>query len=292
MSIGTGLKWSAIVVSIGVASHWVGQQAYTWLPNQAVAETQVVDDLFSFLVTIATAIFLGVIGTLLYSVITGRVARGDLSDGLVISGNVKLETAWTAIPILLVIWIAIYSFRVYQQMGILDGLHSHGSIDATPNLNAKASAVIDVRAKQWAWSFHYPDRDVTSTELHLPVNQSARLVLHSEDVLHGFYVPDFRIKQDIIPGRTIQLQFTPIRTGKYRLNDSQFSGTYFAVMQAAVSVDSPETYQHWLDQAATRQPKAAPNQAVSEHHEQPEKVIQSGWKAIPPAAPPVVNHPN
>lgn len=76
--------------------------------------------------------------------------------------------------------------------------------------------------------------------------------MQSEDVLHGFYVPEFRVKQDIIPNRTITMVFTPLRSGKYRLNDSQFSGTNFALMEADVYVESPEAYNQWFARAANR----------------------------------------
>ncbi|WP_249093277.1 hypothetical protein [Argonema galeatum] len=75
--------------------------------------------------------------------------------------------------------------------------------------------------------------------------------MHSEDAIHGFYVPEFRLKQDIIPNRNINLVLTPTLIGKYHLRDSQFSGTDFALMVADVYVDSSEAYSQWLSQAAT-----------------------------------------
>lgn len=301
MKVGNILLLLAIAAIVAVASLWIGQQAYSWLPSQAVAEAKLVDDLFSFLVTIAAFIFFGVIGTLTYSVFAFGAVRGDFSDAPPIEGNTKLEIVWTTLPILLVLWIAVLSFDVYRQMGVLGPMqvvHLHTPMGAKPayaatlSNNTEPVKEIEVFAKQWAWSFRYPDKDITSTELHLPVNRRVRLAMQSEDVIHGFYVPDFRLKQDIIPDRTIDLQFTPIRVGKYRLNDSQFSGTYFAAMQADVYIDSPEAYNQWLAQAATRKPIPADNQATSEHAQQPEKVIESGWPAVPPAPPPVVNHPS
>jgi len=119
-----------------------------------------------------------------------------------------------------------------------------------------------------------------------------RLTLQSLDVIHGFYVPEFRIKQDIIPNRSLNFVFAPIREGKYRLRDSQFSGTYFALMDADVYVESPEAYDRWLTKAATQSPTPASNQAVSEHTKQLQKAIGGGWPTVLPAQPPVVNHPN
>ena len=149
---------------------------------------------------------------------------------------------------------------------------------------------IEVVAKQWSWKFRYPENDLTSTELHLPVNKRVRVVLNSEDVLHGFYIPAFRLKQDIIPNQSIDFEFTPIRVGKYSLTDSQYSGTYFATMQADVVVESPGDYQNWLAQAATLAPSPAKNQAAREYAEELEKVVKSGWPTVAPSIPPVVNY--
>jgi cytochrome c oxidase subunit 2 len=117
------------------------------------------------------------------------------------------------------------------------------------------------------------------------------LKLKSKDVLHGLYIPAFRVKQDIVPNKTTDFEFTPIKEGKYRLRDSQFSGTYFATMQTDVVVESPEAYQNWLFEAARREPSPANNVAASEYIQETEKTFQSGWPTIIPAEPPVVNYP-
>jgi cytochrome c oxidase subunit II len=287
-------------IAVTVTSLWIGKQAYFWLPPQAAAESQLIDDLISFLVTLGSFIFLGVTSTLMYSVIFHRAIKDDFSDGPAIEGNITLEVVWTAIPILLVFWIAGYSYQVYEQMGIqgpAELVHLHNPLGmesayAAPTEDlAEPVEKIDVLAKQWAWVFHYPERDVTSTELHLPSDRRVRLALHSEDVLHGFYIPAFRLKQDIIPNHNIDFEFTPIRPGQYRLTDSQYSGTYFATMQANVVVESPEDYQQWLSQAATQKPSAAKNQAASEYAQTSHQSVQTGWATVAPAAPPLVNSP-
>ena len=165
------------------------------------------------------------------------------------------------------------------------------SAHAAPMGNDQKDATenIEVLARQWSWEFRYGD--VTSTELHLPNNQRIKLALHSEDVLHGLYIPAFRVKQDIIPGQTIDFEFTPIREGKYRLRDSQYSGTYFASMQTDVVVESPDAYQKWLANAAAQIPTAAYNRAFEEYADL-QKNNRNSWKTVVPAAPPVVNYSN
>lgn len=282
-------------------SRWVGHQALGWMPSQGTAEAKQVDDLFSFLVSIGTFIFAGLAGMVLYSIIFDRAAKGDWSDGKPIREDWRLETAWTAVPLFLVLWISAQSFRIYEQLnlqGLTPIVHLHLFTKPVYAQNKPteqnpyqkpAAEEVEVIAKQWSWSFRYPGSKVTSTELHLPVNESVRVKLESLDVLHGFYVPEFRVKQDIIPNRAITFTFTPIREGKYRLRDSQFSGTYFAVMDADVIVESPAAYRKWLAQGATRIPTAAKNSAFAEYSQQV-KSGRKGWATVPPAAPPVVNY--
>ncbi|MGF1536384.1 MAG: cytochrome c oxidase subunit II [Elainellaceae cyanobacterium] len=289
---------SGLAIAYALISLWVGQQAYGWMPPQASAESMLVDDLFSFLVTLGTFIFLGITGTLLFSMIFQRAAKYDYSDGPGIEGNITLEVVWTAIPFALVIWIGVYSYQIYDQMGILSPMN-HGGQGAMGMAVAEAAPVtteeavppqIEVRARQWAWEFHYPDQNVTSTELHLPVNQRARLLLSSEDVLHGLYVPAFRVKQDIVPGEEIGFEFTPIREGRYRLRDSQYSGTYFAANQTNVVVESEEDYQDWLTTAADQPPAPAENRAYAEFSRAEQNPISLGWESVKPAPAPVVNY--
>jgi cytochrome c oxidase subunit II len=292
-TIGTLVVLAAI---LALVSLWMGQQAYTWFPPQASAEAQLIDRLFSFLVVLGTFIFLGVTGALTYAVIFQRAGKYEAGDGPDIEGNVPLEVVWTAIPFALVIWIAAYSYQIYDQMAILGPMeHVHAQTSSaprlmSPSLSAAAAAPlpIQVHARQWAWEFYYPEQNITSAELHLPVNQRAQLTLTSEDVLHGFYVPAFRVKQDIIPGRLIDFGFTPIREGRYRLRDSQYSGTYFATMQTYVVVESPPAYQKWLVATAAQPPILAENQAYSEYQQAQNR---KGWQTVIPAAPRPMNAP-
>jgi cytochrome c oxidase subunit 2 len=295
----------AVVVGIVLSSHWLGQQSYGWLAPAASLEAEEVGHLFSFLVTLASIVFLGVVGMMLYSMLVYRAARGDLDDGPAIRGNTRLEVTWTVIPILLVLWIASYSFNIYQRMSILGPLpltHLHllpaqaAQARELPTAEAIPSQPLDepieVIARQWSWTFRYPDQNVSSTELHLPVNQRVQLMLSSEDVLHGFYVPNFRIKQDIVPNRTIELKFTPSKVGTYTLHDSQFSGTYFALMQAQVIVEPPEAYGQWLARAAEKPAAITTDPATSEHTQpaNPSLPMRSNWPSVSPADPPPVNH--
>lgn len=291
-----------------IFSHWIGQQAYSWMPPQATAEAQKVDSLFSLLVSLGAFIFLCLVGMMVYSVIFFRAPKEDYSEGHPSRGDVRLEILWTATPTLLVMWIAFQGFNIYQQLDIL-GLgqivHLHLPIksDSTalasllPSGEANTTEVsdvpkpadetIEVFVKQWDWSFHYPNHFI-SHELHLPVNRRTRLNMHAQEVIHGFYIPAFRLKQDIIPGRNIELVVTPIRIGKYKLKDSQFSGTYFALMDADVSVEPIEDYQQWLTQLAS-QPMTTQNQAVAEYTQPAKTFFKTSWYTVAPGQSEVAN---
>ncbi|MBD2425891.1 cytochrome c oxidase subunit II [Phormidium sp. FACHB-1136] len=292
------LKLAAVAGILTAISLWMGQVAYSWLPPPASAEAVLVDGLFSLMTAIGSFIFCGVVGTVTYSVLFQRAGKYDESDGPPIEGNLTLEAVWTAIPILLVIWIAAASYRVYDQMSILGPMeHIHmggGEAIAAPMEMAQAMAdgteEIEVHARQWVWEFYYPKANVTSTELHLPKDRRIKLALTSEDVLHGFYIPAFRVKQDVIPGRDIDFEFTPILEGKYRLRDSQYSGTYFAAMQADVVVESPDAYQQWLATAAKSPLKPGLNPSYDEYQRTGGDDHRPGWKTVPPAPSPMVNY--
>lgn len=296
------LGLSAIAAANLAISYWMGQQAYGWLPPQASSESVLVDKLFSFMTAVGTFIFIGVTGTLLYSMIYQRAAKYDPTDGPPIEGNTKLEIIWTAVPIMLVIWIGTVSFQTYDQMSLLESfapavMKTAGTLPGDQKVAVpgdleptERELPIEVRSRQWSWEFYYPEADISSTELHIPVDKRARFKLTSEDVLHGFYVPAFRVKQDIIPGREIDFSFTPIREGRYRLRDSQYSGTYFASNQTNVVVESEDAYQQWLANAAQTPLSPAENVASESFDKAAEGSISLGWATVRPAPAPMVNY--
>lgn len=297
------------------ASLWMAKQAYSWFPPEASAESKLYDDLFSLFTGLGTLIYLGVMGPFIYALISHRAAKYDLSDARPIEGSTWLEITWTGVPLLLVLALAFASYRTYEKMSIqgpTELVHLHmpqmmqtayaEPFDDTPQKEIQQAVEtapieqVEVTAKQWAWVFYYPKQNVTSTELHLPVDRRTRFKLHSEDVLHGFYIPAFRLSQYVVPNQDIDLELTPVKPGIYRLRDSMMSGTYFAANQTDVVVQSPGEYQQWLANAAAQTPKPAFNPAVEEYERgqaegrAKERTAVRGWATIPPAPPPVVNY--
>ncbi|HEY9664943.1 MAG TPA: cytochrome c oxidase subunit II transmembrane domain-containing protein, partial [Allocoleopsis sp.] len=178
------LTLSILAILLAFFSYWMAQQSYNWFPPQAAAEAKLYDALFSIFVGLGTFVFLGVTIPLIYSLIFHRAGKYDYSDGPPIEGNAILEVIWTAVPIVLVIGLVTASYRTYDKMAIRGPMelvhlpHVMEAAYAAPLTEAASAPLeqIDVTARQWAWVFHYPDRDVTSTELHLPVDHRIRLV--------------------------------------------------------------------------------------------------------------------
>ncbi len=267
--------------------------SYSWLPVQASSAAPYVDNLFAFETGIGTFIFLGCSGVIGWVLIFNRAPKYDESFGEPIEGNTNLEIVWTVIPLLLVIAIAIYSTNINST---LKNLGSKSKYDPQKDLiqNSElgqniSDAPIDVIARQWNWEFVYPE-GFSSSELHLPINNKINFRLISKDVLHGFYIPAFRLKQDIIPGSIIEYSLTPTRAGVYRLRDSMFSGTYFSENQTNVIVESKDSYQNWIHKTVKKVPVNGLNQAGILYKKRLEKGDR-GWATVPPNPPPMVNEP-
>jgi cytochrome c oxidase subunit 2 len=266
----------AILLSLVVlASIWYGQN-HGLLPAAVGKEAVLYDKLFGTLIGIAFGLFLIVQGVLVYSLIKFRRKPGDRTDALPMHENLSLELVWTAVPTVLVMWVAIYSFDVYTEMrgsGALMMAHQH---HPSPVLVADASGetapllppsqpvsaeplALEVQAMQFAWIFNYPG-DIASAELHVPAGQRIRLNFAAVDVLHAFWVPELRLKQDTIPGTPTHLEFTPEKVGEYAVVCAELCGSYHGGMRATMVVQTPQDYQAWLTEqqlAAGEQPMVA-----------------------------------
>ncbi len=273
-------------IALTLVSLWYGQN-HGLLPVAASDEAAQVDALFNMMMTIATGLFLLVEGTIIIAAIRFRRPKDDNTDGPPIHGNIPLEIVWTAIPAVTVLIISVYSFEIYNAMGGLDPMASHdhygamvahsdemspsgqnadksliafGSnrgtialgLGASPeNIGKPVPLTVKVMGLQYAWIFTYPETGVTSGELHIPVGQEVQLDITAQDVLHAFWLPEFRLKQDAIPGRETELRFTPSRVGQYTIVCAELCGAYHGAMGAQLFVQTPEEFQTWLkDQQA------------------------------------------
>lgn len=293
----TALLIALGLLADGAITRWVVGQVPRWLPVQASAAAPHVDALFALETGIGTFLFVGCVAVILTTVLFRRAPKYDLVNGDPIEGNLKLEITWTLIPLVIVALLSWQAMRVNSTLATLGGKQRvTGGAEAMAVSAAAAAAgeptarpygPVQVIARQWSWEFVYPE-GVRSAELHLPLDQTVQLELVSLDVLHGFYVPAFRLKQDVIPGSVIAYRLTPTREGRYRLRDSQFSGAYFASNQTNVVVEAPAAFQGWLREAA-RQPLQPSWNPAQELHQRRLRRGDQGWATVPPAAPPLVN---
>ena len=205
----------------------------TWLPVSASREAGRIDFTIWFVIAICIALFAVVAAAMTYSIIKFKAAPDDLEDGPSIHGHTGLEIAWTAVPFVLITAIAIVA-------GIV--LSRNDAQGANP-------LRIDVQAQQFAWTFSYPDAgNATSPVLRLPVNTSVVLSMRSLDVIHAFYVAEFRETQDIVPGMVTTLHITPTRIGTYPIICHELCGLGHALMRTEVRVMPEEAFKAWLAQ--------------------------------------------
>jgi cytochrome c oxidase subunit 2 len=148
-------------------------------------------------------------------------------------GNVWLETSWAAIPFLMVMGFYVVSTRMYLDQ-------------QSPPDNA---LTVDVVAKQWMWKFQHAGGQAEINELHVPVGVPIRLVMTSQDAIHSLYLPELRIKQDVLPGRYTQEWFTASDTGSFALRCAEYCGTDHSVMGGRIVVQSPAAFARWQVQA-------------------------------------------
>ena len=275
MPIPSSLVTLLVGMALVLTGLWVGYNV-DLLPLDASANAPVYDALFRVLFSIGTILFVGIVGLVLFSLVRFRRRAGDRTDGQAIEGNLLLEIVWTAIPAVVVLFVGIYSYDIYERMGGMSTLNDHtamhrmapmetgtmeasvGSGDADPVTAPRVWGGIgvaegesnvlpvEVTAMQFAFIFHYPDGDITSGELHVPNGRPVELRMKANDVIHAFWVPQFRLKQDVIPGQPTVLTFTPTKAGSYPIVCAELCGPYHGGMRSTVVVHEPDAFDAWV----------------------------------------------
>ena len=286
MPIPSALITLLLGMALVLAGLWVGYNV-PLLPLDASSNAPIYDALFQVLLSIGTILFVGIIGLLIFSLVRFRRREGDNGDGAAIEGNLPLEIVWTAIPAVVVLFVGIYSYDIYERMGGMTSLNDHGAMHAsqpaahhhhhggdhesasavlasspsasTPNQEPRRvwggigvntsgteSLSVDVTAMQFAFIFHYPEANIITGELHIPVNQPVSLNMEARDVIHAFWVPQFRLKQDVIPGQPTLLSFTATRPGTYPIICAELCGPYHGGMRSSVVVHESADFDAWL----------------------------------------------
>jgi len=198
-------------------------------PEQASNFAPHVDALMLFIIAICLFFAVSVTAAIIFFLYKfRRKTPGEI--GVAIHGDMRLETAWIVVP--LVLALAMFGW---------------GAVVYVDFRRAPSDALdIYVIGKQWMWKLQQPNGLKEINELHVPMGQDVRLIMSSEDVIHDFSVPAFRVKMDVVPGRYNTLWFRPTKTGKYHFYCSQYCGTNHAIMGGWVTVMEPDEYTAWL----------------------------------------------
>ncbi len=208
------------------------------LPGLASEEGVYVDLMFRAQIYVIAFIFSLIIVFMLYSVVVFRKRPGDESDGQYVKGHTKLEITWTLIPLIVVMAFAVW-----------------GAVHLTEiTASEEGELIVEVTGFQFGWRFDYPQAGVSSDELWLPLGRQVLFRITSRDVIHSFWVPEFRIKQDAVPGRWTELRVTPTETGNYNLRCAELCGYGHAAMISRVVVVEPAAFEAWLQGAGVAQP--------------------------------------
>ncbi len=204
-------------------------QRFQLLPDQASTFAPRVDLLYLFLWSV-TAFFTLLIFLLIVYLGLRYRRRSATEVPTPMHGGTALEIAWTVIPLIIVMVIFFWGAKIYFTF-----------------YSPPADAIeIHVIGKQWMWKIQHPEGRREINELHVPVGKAVKLVLSSQDVIHSFYVPAFRVKQDAVPGRYTVMWFKATRVGEYHLFCAEYCGTEHSRMVGKVIVMEPDAYQAWL----------------------------------------------
>ncbi len=202
-------------------------------PENASTIAGQVDALFFFMIAVSAFFGLLIAALVVYLSVRYR-RRGDANAvGAAVHGSLKLEIAWTAIPFLIAMVMFYWGASVYMTM-------------ARPPDDAHEIFVV---GKQWMWKLQHLEGRREINELHIPVGQPIKLTMTSEDVIHSFFIPAFRIKSDVVPGRYSTLWFEPTKVGTYHLFCAEYCGTEHSLMIGKVVVMEPSEFQAWLSES-------------------------------------------
>jgi cytochrome c oxidase subunit 2 len=210
---------------------WSGTPLF---PEAASTMATRVDALYFFLIGLAVFFSLLIAGLITYYSLKYH-RRSPRAIGMQSHGNLLLEIAWTAIPLLITMVIFVWGAGLYFAM-------SRPPDDAID---------IYVVGKQWMWKFQHLDGQREINELHVPAGRAVRLIATSEDVIHDWFVPAFRVKADVIPGRYVNIWFQATKPGRYHLFCAEYCGTKHSGMIGEVVVMKPRDYETWLSGGET-----------------------------------------
>lgn len=201
-------------------------------PGQSTIAPEV-DALFNFILYASMVLFVIVVVGMVTFVVRYR-RRGEARTTPGIAHNIKLELAWSIIPTILVIIVFVWGFRVFLKMHVVP----------------KDAYEIKVTGQKWFWSFDYPNGASTVNDLVTPAGKAVKLLMSSRDVIHSFYVPDFRVKMDVLPNRYTVTWFEAMSPGEHNLFCAEYCGTSHSDMIGRVRVLGEREFAEWLEAGA------------------------------------------
>jgi cytochrome c oxidase subunit 2 len=233
---GRHLAIVAVLVVIGTVITYYVLTAIYQLPLAASTEADDIDRLFGGHFLFISFFFALIIVFMGYSIVAFRHKDDDEEPAAQFHSNTPLEIVWTIIPLIIVLAFGFWGWAVLNEV----------------TAEEPDEMVVRVTGQRWSWSFEYPDYpDVgTVTEMVLPVDQPIRLEMMSTDVLHSFWVPEFRVKQDLVPGTVTELRITPTDTGNYATRCAEICGTLHSTMVADVTVVGQADFDAWVSDQA------------------------------------------
>ena len=203
------------------------------LPVAASAQAVPIDNMFDVNFWVIALLFSLIMVFMLYSVVIFKRKEGDDEPGPYVHGHTGLEILWTVIPVIVVLGFGYWGVTVLNAL-----------TEEQPD-----EMVINVYGQQWSWQFEYPEQeDITSPMLVLPVDQKIVLNMESRDVLHSFWIPEFRVKQDLVPQTVTYLRITPTKEGEYKLRCAEICGFDHAKMLADVLVVNQTEFDTWVEE--------------------------------------------
>src|SRR3954453_8111612 len=243
-------RTAAQMAIVGVVASVLGIVAgllINWFPPAASTQADKIDTLWDVLIIASVPVFVLVTTVIGFSILNFRMRPGEEGiDGPPIHGNTRLEVIWTAIPATLIVGLVVYAYVVLRD------------IEKAPALAAgQTERVVQVFGEQFAWTFEYNEggKRFRSAQLYLPVNESVKFQVHSKDVIHDFWVPDFRMKIDAVPGITTSYRVTPKSSaiGDHQIVCAELCGLGHAFMRQTAHVMTKPKFAAWVRQAGAPQ---------------------------------------
>jgi cytochrome c oxidase subunit 2 len=216
-----------------------------WFPKQGAAAADKIDTLYDVLLIVSVPIFVLVMTVAIYSVIRFRARPGDTGDGPPIHGDARLEVVWVVIPFILVSALAAYAWITLHDI----------------EQKKKGELVVNVTGQQFTWHYSYRGpggKQVESNVLYLPVDRQVKFQIHTKDVIHSFWIPDFRLKSDAVPGITTNWRATPTKLGVHDVVCTELCGAGHSLMRGIVRVVPAGQFTAWLGKQAGGTTAGAP----------------------------------